>query len=296
MESEDGFCQLTVGAIASMGVPERRLALTVAGLRVVLLECGQVRSGGFGDCGDRVEYGDDGGCPGPRFGDFHPSPAATADQPGGDVQEAVAQRFRFTRCENGGVAGACQHPRPGHQVSGEHDRDEPRLVEGELPGRKLAESGVFGVSDPVLHSGVGAVSGLEELELAGGGVGDERLVAPQSEGRGIRSVRRPRPPSRISPPGLSAGPHASSRHVAMARRNGPVMENPTEYSTRRPRTRFCSVTQFSGSWEAPAPSERISRSRRWLAGTWAIACPRTSMWSAAVFDPALPGRRLAAGN
>lgn len=36
MECEEGFCRVTVGAIASMGVRERRLALPVAGLRVVL--------------------------------------------------------------------------------------------------------------------------------------------------------------------------------------------------------------------------------------------------------------------
>ena len=36
MEREDGFRRVTVGAIASIGVPVRRLALPVAGLRVVL--------------------------------------------------------------------------------------------------------------------------------------------------------------------------------------------------------------------------------------------------------------------
>src|SRR3954454_7458436 len=41
---------------------------------------------------------------------------------------------------------------------------------------------------------------------------------------------------------------------------------------------------------APAPSTVISRSRRCGSGTWAIASPSTAMWSAAVLEPAFPGR------
>ena len=41
---------------------------------------------------------------------------------------------------------------------------------------------------------------------------------------------------------------------------------------------------------APAPSTVTSRSRRCGSGIWAIASPSTAMWSAAVLEPALPGR------
>ena len=54
---------------------------------------GQVRSGGFGDRGDRVEHCDDGGGPRPCFGNLHAPPPATTDQSGCHVKEAVAQRF-----------------------------------------------------------------------------------------------------------------------------------------------------------------------------------------------------------
>lgn len=52
------------------------------------------------------------------------------------------------------------------------------LVDGELPRREPAQSGVFGVPDAVLDPGVGTVSGFEEGELPDLGVGSERLVAP----------------------------------------------------------------------------------------------------------------------
>ena len=48
------------------------------------------------------------------------------------------------------------------------------------------------------------------------------------------------------------------------------------------------------SWPAPAPSMLTSTSARYLAGTCANAAPSTAMWSAAVFDPALPGRFMIA--
>ncbi len=44
----------------------------------------------------------------------------------------------------------------------------------------------------------------------------------------------------------------------MASRLFSVMANPTLYSTLRPRTLPCAVSQSSRSWDAPAPSERTS--------------------------------------
>jgi hypothetical protein len=42
----------------------------------------------------------------------------------------------------------------------------------------VAEPGVFGVPDPVLNTGVGAVLGLQERQLTCGGVGGEGLISP----------------------------------------------------------------------------------------------------------------------
>ena len=44
------------------------------------------------------------------------------------------------------------------------------------------------------------------------------------------------------------------------------------------------------SWLAPAPSTRTRILARNRGGTWRIAAASTSLWSANVFEPALPGR------
>ncbi len=54
------------------------------------------------------------------------------------------------------------------------------------------------------------------------------------------------------------------------------------------------VSQSSSPWLAPAPSARTNSFLRWAAGTWAMAAVRTVMWSAVVFEPAFPGRSIAA--
>jgi len=72
-------------------------------------------------------------------------------------------------------------------------------------------------------------------------------------------------------------------------------ENPTEYDNR------WAVIQSRTAWVDPAPSVRISTLRpgrvpdRWP-GSWARAPLITTMWSAAVFDPALPGRSIIANG
>jgi hypothetical protein len=71
------------------------------------------------------------------------------------------------------------------------------------------------------------------------------------------------------------------------------------YSTRRPRfpcaaAVFHDVRQSMTSWEAPAPSMVTSTSVRHSAGIWANAAVKSAMWSAAVNDPALPGRSITA--
>jgi hypothetical protein len=51
---------------------------------------------------------------------------------------------------------------------------------------------------------------------------------------------------------------------------------------------------FSNSIVAPAPSMVTRIRRRYLPGIAAIAADSTSMWSAVVLAPALPGRSLMA--
>ena len=91
------------------------------------------------------------------------------------MQEPVAQRLRLTRLE--GVREG-EQAQPGGQVGGEGDDLQPGLVDRELAGREPAEAGVFGVPDPVLDAGVGAVPGFEERQLPDPGVGGDGLVAP----------------------------------------------------------------------------------------------------------------------
>jgi hypothetical protein len=106
-----------------------------------------------------------------------PEPAAAADDAAGDVQEPVAQGFRFCSGEGGLVV---QEDRlgPGDQVDGEHDGGQPGRVDREGAGRETAEAGVFAAADAVLDPGVGAVAGIEERELPDRGVGGDALVAP----------------------------------------------------------------------------------------------------------------------
>src|SRR6266576_2654819 len=50
------------------------------------------------------------------------------------------------------------------------------------------------------------------------------------------------------------------------------------------------------AWLAPAPSQVIISRRRYFGGKAAIASSSTVMWSAAVFEPALPGRSIPANG
>jgi hypothetical protein len=52
-------------------------------------------SGGVRDDLDALPGGDDFLCPGPGGGDFQGSAAPAADEPGGGVQDVIAQRLRL---------------------------------------------------------------------------------------------------------------------------------------------------------------------------------------------------------
>jgi hypothetical protein len=71
--------------------------------------------------------------------------------------------------------------------------------------------------------------------------------------------------------------------------------NPTEYDNR------CVTIQSRNSWVQPAESVRISTLRPGLVparceGSCLRASRTTVMWSAAVFDPAFPGRNMTASG
>jgi hypothetical protein len=67
---------------------------------------------------------------------------------------------------------------------------------------------------------------------------------------------------------------------------GAVTGNPAEYCRRR------ECSQATNSWVPPAASVRIRALQP--GGSWAMARRAVSMWSAAVFAPAFPGRSLMA--
>jgi hypothetical protein len=67
---------------------------------------------------------------------------------------------------------------PGDQVDGEHDHDQPSLVDRERAGREVVQSRVFRAADPVLDPGMRPVAGIQVRKLSEPGVGGERGVAP----------------------------------------------------------------------------------------------------------------------
>ncbi len=61
-------------------------------------------------------------------------------EPGGDVEEPVAQRFRLASCEGGGVVDAAEQAGPRDEVGGDRGQDQPGLVDLELPRGEPAPS------------------------------------------------------------------------------------------------------------------------------------------------------------
>ena len=95
-------------------------------------------------------------------------------EPGGDVQQSVAQPFRLGFGE---LAVEQQRLGPDDQVVREHHDLQPHLVERELLERELRKAGVLVVADPVLDAGALAVTALEDGDVLVGLVGEDRLEA-----------------------------------------------------------------------------------------------------------------------
>src|SRR4029450_12705150 len=129
---------------------------------------GGARSGALWSrkCGEAGERAGQFYAPGPMFGDPDEQFALSAGDPGGDVEQPVAQRLRLAL---GQIAGQYGGLGPGDQVGRGQGELEPGGVDREHPGREPADAGVLCAADPVLDSGVGAVPGLQMGELPGGG-------------------------------------------------------------------------------------------------------------------------------
>jgi hypothetical protein len=108
--------------------------------------------------------------------------APAVHEPGGGVEEPVAQRLRFCLRE---LAVQGEEPQPRQQYAGAHGRVQPGLVQPVVTGREMPEAGVLPGTDHVLDPGVDPVACVDVGALA--------APAPRVLGQ----VRRPQgvPPS-----------------------------------------------------------------------------------------------------
>ena len=90
--------------------------------------------------------------------------APGAGEPAGDVEEAVAEPFRFRARE---FALEHEQPEPGEQVLREQHELEPGLVGLERLEGQPAEPELLRFLDPVLDAGVQAVARLERRRCPG---------------------------------------------------------------------------------------------------------------------------------
>jgi hypothetical protein len=97
--------------------------------------------------------------PRPDRGEVQLALACGEREPGADVQEPVAQPFRFGFGELT-VEAECLGP--DEQVVREHHDVDPHLVERECLERELLKARVFVVADPVLDPGALAVTTLDD--------------------------------------------------------------------------------------------------------------------------------------
>jgi len=100
--------------------------------------------------------------------------AAVERESGGDVQQLVAQSFRFG---SGEIAVEQERLGPDEQVVREHHDLDPYLVERELFERHVRQPGVLVVTDPVLHPGALTVATLDRREVLIVLIGEDRLEA-----------------------------------------------------------------------------------------------------------------------
>ena len=144
-----------------------------------------------------LECGEEFGRPRPCVLQVELAAARGEREPGGDVEQAVADAFGFGLGEFP-VEEECLGP--DDPVVRERDDLEPYLVERERLERELGQAGVLVVTDPVLDVGVLAVAALHDGDLRVGLVGEDRLEAvavvvgerrvPPGWGRSRRTISR----------------------------------------------------------------------------------------------------------
>src|SRR3984957_17284009 len=100
---------------------------------------------------DALPGGDDLVGPGPGGGDLEGPAASAADEAGGGVQEAVAQRLRLCFRQ---VALQGQQLQPGQQDAGGHRGVEPGLVDLVVVRGEMSQPGALPGADDVLDAGV----------------------------------------------------------------------------------------------------------------------------------------------
>ena len=153
----------------------RPLRGSVSGLRDDGCPAGEPEAGGFH--GPRVllprlqgrlgagqgACGHDALGPGPTGLDLQAAPSSAAAQPGGGVQNAVAERLRL-----GAGQGAVQgkQPEPGQHGGGGQGGGLPRLVHRQRGGGVLADAAVFPGADGIFDPGMDPLSGVDVGILA----------------------------------------------------------------------------------------------------------------------------------
>src|ERR1700716_1483359 len=102
---------------------------------------------------DASEDGDDLIDPGPGWGNPKVSSSGAVGEPGGHVQQPVAQGLGLC---GGQLAGQGQQPQPGNEIGGDRGGHQPGLVDAEFSGGESAQAAVFGVADAgVVFAGAG---------------------------------------------------------------------------------------------------------------------------------------------
>jgi hypothetical protein len=168
-------------------------------------------SRGLRQSADVVPGGDEVGGPGPACLDVEAALAAAASQPGGGVQDAVAQGLRFGLGE-GAVEG--EQLEPGEQGRGGQGGGLPGLVYRQRGGGEFADPAVVAGADGIFDLGMPPVSGVDVGGLAQpalggrGPVGNPQAVSPavfgleQGQlGTGVRALAAGEDPHRGGPGG-----------------------------------------------------------------------------------------------
>src|SRR3984893_2697995 len=160
-----GCCSLK-GGLSALNLPDGRGV------------CWWVRKEGSGGEAEATQHGEGPDallCPGRVRLEAKVRAAASPHQAPGHVQEHEPQALGLG---GGELALEAQALGPGDEVLGDGHHLDPHGVVRELVEGEVAQPGVLGAADAVLHPGMAAVACLQVGEVVVGRVGEEDLVAP----------------------------------------------------------------------------------------------------------------------